>query len=244
MAPSSLLARPSLVSPDGAAPLWLARAAALWRAHVGNPMARGRVVGGGGRIGVDGQIPATGRARDAAERDAARSPAAAAPRPRRAPAGAGGAAAGRAQPDRPDARTRQPAPRDLRGGPHSAVRAGRDLARLHRQRQGAAQRHRPAALGGRRRRARRARPRVQRAVAARAGGVLAPAERVLHVHEQREYGGRPAGVPQPVHQLGGRRDQRAAERPVTSRRGFQRPTGSCRSGGHRRRRSHPPLLPG
>src|SRR5271166_45035 len=74
-------------------------------------MARRRVVGGGGTIGGDGQIPATGRARAAAARDAACPSAAAARRSRRPPAGAGGAGAGRAQPDRPDARARRPAAR-------------------------------------------------------------------------------------------------------------------------------------
>jgi hypothetical protein len=56
---------------------------------------------------------------------------------------------------------------------------------------------------------------VQRAVAARAGGVLAAAEHVLQLHGRGEHGDRAAGVPRPVHQVGGQRAQRAAKRPVT-----------------------------
>src|SRR5580658_9261649 len=81
-----------------------------------------------------------------------------------------------------------------------------------------------------------ARPRAQRVVAADTGGVLAAAEHVLQLHEQREYGDRPAGLPHSVQQLGRRRDQRT-ERPVTPRPGLlpRRPRGSGRSGDRHRR---------
>ena len=79
-----------------------------------------------------------------------------------------------------------------------------------------AQRHGPAPVGGRRCGARLPGPRVQRDVAARAGGVLAAAEHVLQLHGLGEHGDGAAGVPQAVHRLGGQRDQRAAERPVTA----------------------------
>src|SRR5215468_8625572 len=72
-----------------------------------------------------------------------------------------------------------------------------------------------APLGGQWRGARLHRPHLERAVAARAGGVLATAEHLLQLPERGEHGDRAAGVPRPVHQVGRQRVQRAAKRPVT-----------------------------
>ena len=101
--------------------------AARSRSHL---KARDRVAQRTGQNRPDGQIPATGRARNPAAWDAAGPPVATAG-PGLAPAGPGGVRAGRAQPARLGPRAGQRAPRRVRGRLDPAVRRDGDLARRH-----------------------------------------------------------------------------------------------------------------